>query len=156
VLPGAAAGAGIGLALACDLRFGCPATVFVPAFASIALSGDFGVAWLLTRVAGSARARRLLLTGERVDAGTALAWGLLDEVVESPLEAGLAAAASLAAGPGAAYAAMRQNLLDAERVGLTEAMDAEVARHLASGATDDHREAVRAFVEKRPPRFHPR
>jgi 2-(1,2-epoxy-1,2-dihydrophenyl)acetyl-CoA isomerase len=154
-LPGAAAGAGLGLALACDLRVGCSASAIVTAFGKVGLSGDYGATWLLAGLVGPARARRMMFLGERVDAATALDWGLLDWVVPDAELAGFAldTAASLAAGPRFALARMKANLLDAERLGLAEAMQREVPRHLECGVTDDHREAVQAFVEKRPPVF---
>ena len=150
-LPGAVAGAGLGLALACDLRVGSAATVFATAFAKVGLPGDYGSTWLLNRLVGPARARRLLFLGEKLEAATALEWGLLDWLVAPGDEIDVAQrrAATLAAGPRQAYLAMKQNLLDAERFGLAEAMDREVPRHLACRLTDDHQEAVRAFVEKR-------
>ena len=142
-LPGAAAGAGLGLALACDLRIGHEKTVFATAFGKVGLSGDYGATWLLSRIAGPARARRALFLGERIDAATAQRWGLLDWVVGE---------AELAGSPES-LAAMKQNLLDADRYDLEAAMDREVPRHLACGLTANHKEAVRAFVEKRPPVF---
>ncbi|MGB3438842.1 MAG: enoyl-CoA hydratase-related protein [Actinophytocola sp.] len=154
-LPGAAAGAGLGLALACDLRIGQPGTVFATAFGKVGLSGDYGATWLLSRLAGPARARRAMFLGERIDAGTAERWGLLDWVVDAEVLAGFAldTAAELAAGSPESLAAMKQNLLDAEHHDLAAAMDREVPRHLACGVTENHKEAVRAFVEKRPPVF---
>lgn len=154
-LPGAAAGAGLGLALACDVRAGHEKTVFATAFGKVGLSGDYGATWLLSHIAGPARARRALFLGERIDAVTAQRWGLLDWVVDEAELAGfaLATAEELAAGSPESMAAMKQNLLDAERHDLGEAMDREVPRHLACGLTDNHKEAVRAFVEKRPPVF---
>jgi 2-(1,2-epoxy-1,2-dihydrophenyl)acetyl-CoA isomerase len=154
-LPGAAAGAGLGLALACDLRVGCAKTVFASAFGKVGLSGDYGSTWLLSQIAGPTRARRMLLLGERIDAATAQTWGLLDWVVEpDELETfALDLAAGIAAGPRQAFAAMKQNLLDAGRFGLDDAMAREVPRHLGCGLTEDHREAVRAFVERRTPTF---
>jgi 2-(1,2-epoxy-1,2-dihydrophenyl)acetyl-CoA isomerase len=154
-LPGAAAGAGIGLALACDLRVGCERSAFVGAFGKVGLSGDYGAIWGLTRLVGPARARELMLLGERLDAATALDWGLLNRVVPTE-ELGafaLTTAAGLAAGPRQALASMKANLLDAEQLDLAAAMAREVPRHQACGSTDDHREAVRAFVEKRAPVF---
>jgi 2-(1,2-epoxy-1,2-dihydrophenyl)acetyl-CoA isomerase len=155
-LPGPVAGAGIGLALACDLRIGCTATAFATGFAKVGLSGDYGTVWLLNRLVGPSRARRLLFLGERLDAATASRWGLLDWTVEPAEVAGFAlrTAAELAAGPRQAYASMKRNLLDAERVDLGEAMDREVPRHLECRRTADHREAAVAFVEKRPPVFN--
>jgi 2-(1,2-epoxy-1,2-dihydrophenyl)acetyl-CoA isomerase len=154
-LPGAAAGAGLGLALACDLRVGSDATILATAFGKVGLSGDYGATWLLTRLAGPAKARRALFLGERIDARTARDWGLLDWVVDPGALAGfaLATAAELAAGSPEALAAMKQNLLDADHHDLAAAMDREVPRHLACGLTDNHKEAVQAFVAKRPPVF---
>jgi 2-(1,2-epoxy-1,2-dihydrophenyl)acetyl-CoA isomerase len=154
-LPGAAAGAGLGLALACDLRIGHAKTVFATAFGKVGLSGDYGATWLLSRLAGPARARRAMFLGERIDAATAQRWGLLDWVVDAEQLAGFAldTAAELAAGSPESLTAMKQNLLDADRFDLPDAMDREVPRHLACGLTDNHKEAVRAFVEKRPPVF---
>ncbi|GAB3451372.1 enoyl-CoA hydratase-related protein [Actinophytocola sediminis] len=154
-LPGAAAGAGLGLALAADLRVGSAKAVFASAFGKVGLSGDYGATWLLAKVIGPNRARRALLLGERIDAATAQAWGLLDWVVE-PAELpayALDLAAGIAAGPRQAFAAMKQNLLDADHHDLDEAMAREVPRHLACGLTEDHREAVAAFVARRPPTF---
>lgn len=154
-LPGAAAGAGLGLALACDLRIGSEKTVFATAFGKVGLSGDYGATWLLSKLAGPALARRAMFLGERIDATTAKAWGLLDWLVAADDLAGFAldTAATLAAGPRECLAAMKQNLLDADSHDLEDAMDREVPRHLACGLTDDHKEAVQAFVEKRPPVF---
>jgi 2-(1,2-epoxy-1,2-dihydrophenyl)acetyl-CoA isomerase len=154
-LPGAAAGAGLGLALACDLRVGHPGVVFASGFGKVGLAGDYGATWLLTQLAGPSRARRVLFLGERIDATTAERWGLLDWVVDADRVAAFAltTAAELAAGSPESLAAMKQNLLDAQRYDLDEAMDREVPRHLACGLTDNHKEAVRAFVEKRPPVF---
>lgn len=155
VLPGAAAGAGLGIALACDLRIGSTAAVIATAFGRVGLSGDYGATWLLTSLAGPSRARRLLFLGERVDAATALEYGLLDWVVApEELEAfATDTAARLAVGPRMALAAMKQNLLDAETLDLTAAMDREIPRHLECGVSADHKEAIQAFVEKRDPLF---
>ncbi len=155
VLPGAAAGAGLGLALAADLRIGCPRTVIATAFARVGLSGDYGTAWFLRQLIGHARAAELMFLGDRVDADTCLRLGLLNWLVpEDELPARAADLASrLAHGPRLALASMKHNLLLAGRVSLDEAMEVEVALHKECGITDDHREAVTAFVAKREPRF---
>jgi len=150
-LPGAAAGAGLGLAFAADLRVGCARTVMKTAFAGVGLSGDFGVAWLLGRLVGPAKARELMFLDERLDAGTCLRLGLVNLLVD---EAQLGAhvhglAASLAAGPREAFASMKANLLEAPHLTLEASMDAEVSRHKATGLTAYHRAAVRAFVSSR-------
>jgi 2-(1,2-epoxy-1,2-dihydrophenyl)acetyl-CoA isomerase len=154
-LPGAAAGAGLGLALACDLRVGCTATVIATAFGRVGLSGDYGTTWLLHRLVGPSAARRLLFLGDRLDSRQALDLGLLDWLVtpEELPEFALATAGRLAAGPRLALRAMKRNLLDAERCDLATAMDREVPRHLECGVSEDHKEAVQAFVEKREPTF---
>ena len=154
-LPGAAAGAGLGLALAADLRIGSPRTVMATAFARVGLSGDYGTAWLLRHLIGPARAAELMFLSERVDADTCLRLGLLNWLVpEDELRSRTAELASaLAHGPRLALRGMKHNLLLAGRASLDEAMEAEVALHKECGVTDDHREAVAAFVAKREPRF---
>jgi 2-(1,2-epoxy-1,2-dihydrophenyl)acetyl-CoA isomerase len=154
-LPGAAAGAGLGLALACDLRIGCPSTVIATAFARVGLSGDYGTTWLLQHLVGPSTARRLMFFGDRVDSTQARDLGLIDWLVDNdelPAFA-LATAAKLAAGPRPALRLMKQNLLDAEEFGLLTAMDREIPRHMECGVSEDHKEAVAAFVEKREPTF---
>jgi len=154
-LPGAAAGAGVGLALAADLRIGCPRTVFATAFAGVGLSGDFGVAWLLDRLVGPAKARELLFLNPRVAAEECLALGLVNRLVpEDELDAtATAVAAQLARSPSRALAGMKANLLRAPVEDLEAAMEAEVALHQATGATADHVNAVKAFVSKQVPQF---
>lgn len=150
-LPGAAAGAGLGLALAADLRLGCGRTVMKTAFAGVGLSGDFGVAWLIDRVVGPAKARELLLLDDRLDAGECLRLGLVHRLVDEVDLSGYAhdLAAGLAAGPREAFAAMKSNLLEATDQTLEESMDAEVLRHKETGLTEHHRAAVSAFVRTR-------
>ncbi|AXT86739.1 hypothetical protein C6I20_03660 [Aeromicrobium sp. A1-2] len=154
-LPGAAAGAGVGLALAADLRIGGPRALIATAFAAVGLSGDFGVAWLLERAVGPAKARELMFLNPRIKAEQCLELGLLNWVVgEDELEARTAEIAEqLANGPQLALASMKQNLIEAPMVDLEASMDAEVPRHKTAGLSDDHVAAVRAFVEKRQPVF---
>lgn len=154
-LPGAAAGAGLGLALATDLRIGCPRTLAATAFASVGLAGDYGVAWLLNTLVGHARASALMMLGERVPAEELMALGLLHSIVEQDElpDAAHALASSLANGPRHALAGIKANLREAVGSDLTTCMDAEVVRHMETGLTADHREAVSAFVEKRAPRW---
>jgi 2-(1,2-epoxy-1,2-dihydrophenyl)acetyl-CoA isomerase len=149
-LPGAVAGAGLGLALAADFRIGCPRTVVATAFVGVALSGDFGVAWLLHHLVGPAKARELMMLNPRLDAEACLRLGLVHRVVE---EAELAREARelamrLATGPRDALAAMKDNLVHAPHRTLAEAMDAEVPLHKGTGLTEEHLAAIRAFVER--------
>jgi 2-(1,2-epoxy-1,2-dihydrophenyl)acetyl-CoA isomerase len=156
-LPGAAAGAGLGLALAADLRIGCPRTVIATAFGRVGLSGDYGTTWFLRQLIGQARAAELMFLGERADADTCLRLGLLNWLVpEDELAARTAELASrLANGPRQALAAMKRNLLIAGHASLDEAMAVEVALHKQCGITPDHKEGVAAFVARREPRFGP-
>jgi len=155
-LPGAAAGAGLGLALAADLRVGSTRTLMVTAFAGVALSGDFGVAWLLQQLVGPAKARELLFLSPRLDAQACAELGLLDRVCpEAELEQTTGALArQLADGPRYALSLIKQNLLDAPHQTLDESMAAEVPRHKACGITADHVAAVAAFARKERPRFN--
>lgn len=155
VLPGPAAGAGMSIALSCDFRFAAENAFLSTAYARIGVSGDYGIAWLLTRVVGPSRARQLLLTSERVPAQRALEIGLVNEVLsDAELQAGaLSFAATLAAGPRVAYAYIKDNLDDALAVDHATAIDREVDRFLKTRSTRDHKEAVKAFAEKRPPEF---
>jgi enoyl-CoA hydratase/carnithine racemase len=155
VLPGPAAGAGMAIALACDLRIAAESAFLSTAYARIGLSGDYGMAWLLTRVVGPARARELMLTAERVAAEKAERIGLVNQVVaDDELEsAAFALARQLAHGPQVAFAYMKDNLDEALDIDHATAIDREADRLLKSRSTQDHREAVRAFAEKRDPEF---
>jgi enoyl-CoA hydratase/carnithine racemase len=154
-LPGAAAGAGLSIALACDLRIAAESAFVTTGFANVGLSGDYGASFFLTQLAGSAVARELFLTAERVDARRCLALGLVNRVVpdERLMDETLALARQLAAGPTAAFAAMKENLDRALRADLPTCLAGEARGIVRTGRTRDHREAVRAFVEKRRPRF---
>lgn len=154
-LPGAAAGAGLGLAFAADLRIGTPRTVMATAFATVALSGDFGVAWFLDRLVGPARARELMLLNPRLDGAACLDLGLVTDIVpeEELAERTASLARRLADGPALTLAHIKRNLREVPAQTLSEAMAAEVPRHKECGLSADHIEAARAFVEKRPAVF---
>lgn len=152
---GSAAGAGLALALACDLRIVARSTKLTTAFAKVGLSGDFGGSWFLTRIVGAARARDLYLRPRVITADEALALGLATEVVDDDAlhERALAFAQELAQGPRVALGYMKQNLNLALVGTLEQALDAEALHHVLSLTTADHREAAAAFVDKRTPRF---
>ncbi len=155
VLPGAAAGAGLSLALACDLRYAASSAVLTTAFARVGLAGDYGSAWFLVRLVGPARARELLYLSPRLSADDALRWGLVNAVLppDALEREAMAVAQRLADGPRAALASMKENVALALSTPLEEYMDVEVTHHQATFATADHAEAARAFVEKRDPVF---
>ncbi|MDF0498976.1 enoyl-CoA hydratase-related protein [Bradyrhizobium yuanmingense] len=154
-IAGAAAGAGLALALACDIRIAARSAVLTTAYARIGLSGDYGIAWLLTRLAGLARARELMFLSERIDARRAESLGLVNRVVPdaSLREAALGLAASLAEGPPIALSLMKDNLDHAVTSTFLESLDFEASNVLKSERTLDYREGVRAFAEKRKPTF---
>jgi len=155
VLPGPAAGAGLSLALACDLRWAADTAVLTTAFAGVALSGDYGSAWFLAHLVGPAKAQELLYLPERLTAQQALDLGLVNAVLPAAeLAAGAReVAARLAHGPRATLRSMKENVRLALSASLEDYMAVEVTRHVAGYATADHAEAARAFVEKRKPVF---
>jgi 2-(1,2-epoxy-1,2-dihydrophenyl)acetyl-CoA isomerase len=155
VLPGAAAGAGLALALACDLRIASENAVMTTAFARVGFSGDYGGTYFLTQLVGTAKARELYFLSERVNMSEALKLGLVNWVVPADaLETrAMEIARRLAAGPRVAYRYMKENLNRAAAGSAEECLDLEATHHIHTGLTEDHREAARAFVEKREPHF---
>ncbi|MGY4465157.1 enoyl-CoA hydratase/carnithine racemase [Bradyrhizobium sp. LB9.1b] len=150
-LPGPAVGAGLAIAMACDIRIAAQSAFVATGYARIALSGDYGIAWLLTRLVGTARARELLFTGDRVDAARCEAIGLVNRVVpDNQLQAeAFALAKSLAEGPRLALRYMKDNLDEALQFDFETARDHEAERLIRLTTTADHKEAVQAFIEKR-------
>ena len=149
-LPGAAVGAGMSIALAADLRIAARSARLIPGWPKLAFSGDFGGAWLLTRLVGPSRALELLIADQPIDAATAQQLGLVNRVVDDA-ELPAAArewAAAIAAGPSAAFAGMKANVRDAQRLPLAEALLPESERMVRSALTDEHREAVRAWLQR--------
>jgi 2-(1,2-epoxy-1,2-dihydrophenyl)acetyl-CoA isomerase len=157
-LPGAAAGAGLSLALACDLRVASEAAILLTAFANVGFSGDYGGTYFMTQLVGSAKARELYYLCERIEAREALRLGLVNRVVPAEkLEATtLELAGRIAHGPGVAYRYMKENLNRAVGGELRECLDLEATHHVHTALTEDHRNAVKAFVEKRTPVFRGR
>jgi 2-(1,2-epoxy-1,2-dihydrophenyl)acetyl-CoA isomerase len=152
---GPAAGAGLSLALACDLRYAVEGAVLTTAFARVAFSGDYGGTWFLTRLVGSAKAKELYYFSDRLSAADAERLGIVNatfppddfdtEVKQR--------ARRLAQGPRLAYRSMKENLNRAVGGELGDCMDIEVTHHVHTGLTEDHREAAKAFVERREPNF---
>jgi 2-(1,2-epoxy-1,2-dihydrophenyl)acetyl-CoA isomerase len=155
---GTAAGAGLGIALACDLRIAADTARFTTAFAGIGLSVDSGLSWTLPRFVGAGGAAALLMLAEPFTAAQALELGLVNLVVPADAVAASARelATRLAAGPTAAYASIKAALDQAASVGFTEALEFEDAQQSIAGATADHRAAVKAFLAKEPPLFEGR
>ena len=152
---GPAAGAGLAMALACDLRVASESARFITAFAKVGFSGDFGGSYFLSKLVGSGKARELYYTGEPLSGAQALALGIANRLVADAelAEATMALATRLARGPGIALGLMKKNFNAAETGTLAELLDLEALHQVRTARTEDHAEAARAFVEKRPPVF---
>ncbi|MDA1075204.1 MAG: enoyl-CoA hydratase [Proteobacteria bacterium] len=158
-LPGAAAGAGLSLALACDLRIMSSNAIMTTAFAKVGFSGDYGGTFFMSQLVGTAKARELYFLSDRVSAAEALALGLTNWVCEPEQLADKTReiALRLASGPTVAYRYMKENFNRALSAGdADDCMDLEATHHVHCGQTEDHRQAVKAFVEKREPVFQGR
>jgi 2-(1,2-epoxy-1,2-dihydrophenyl)acetyl-CoA isomerase len=155
MIDGAAVGAGLSLALACDVRIAASTARLGAAFHKVGLTGDFGLLWLLPRTVGPTRAMDLLLTAEIVDGARAEAMGLVTRAVDPArlVEETYAYAARLAAGPPIATALTKRGLHLALERELADLMAWEADAQATCSRTDDAREGVTAFLERRPPRF---
>jgi len=154
-LPGAAAGAGLSLALACDMRIMASNAILTTAFARVGFSGDYGGTYFMTQLIGSAKARELYFLSDRVSAEEALRLGLANWVCD-PAELTARTreiALRLATGPIVAYRYMKENLNRALSGDVDDCLDLEATHHVHCGQTEDHREATKAFVAKREPTF---
>jgi enoyl-CoA hydratase/carnithine racemase len=154
-LPGPAAGAGMALALACDIRIAAESAIMSTGYARVGLTGDYGIAWLLTRLVGTSRARELMFLSERIDARRCEMLGLVNRVVADAelRQNAFALAKSLAEGPSIAFARIKDNLDHAVNADILDSMDQEAENMVRSARTTDHKEAVRAFIDKRKPVF---
>lgn len=152
---GTAAGAGANLAMACDLIVAARSASFIQAFVKIGLVPDSGGTWLLPRRVGEARALGLALTGEKLSAEKAEAWGIVWRVVDDSdlLRAARELAAQLAQQPARAVAAIKRAIRESATHTLDEQLDIERDLQRELGASPDYAEGVAAFREKRPPRF---
>lgn len=155
VIPGPAAGAGLSLALACDLRIASDTAKLTTAFSKIGLSGDFGGSFFLNHLVGAAKAREMYFTGVVVVGEEAQRIGLVNRVVPAAqlADAARAWAAELAALPTVAIGYMKRNLNAGLRGSLADVLDAEAIHMVRTFETSDHKGAAAAFVEKRAPQF---
>src|SRR5215831_2948434 len=154
-LDGAAAGAGLSMALSCDLRIASESCKITTAFAKVGFSGDYGGTYFLTQLIGSARARELYLMSPVLSAKDAQAVGMVTKVVpDAEIDAAAyELALSLAQGPSIALGYIKRNINNAEHLPLEDCFDGEAIHHTRCGDTADHKEAAKAFVEKRKPAF---
>ena len=154
-LPGAAAGAGLSIALAADIRLAAERAIVVTAFANVGASGDFGGSWFLTQLVGPAKAKELYFTSPRLSAEDALALGIVNQVLPDDgfEQAAVDWCQSLAGRAPIAQRLMKENINRALHCDLATALDAEAPNMVRAMGTADHREAAAAFVEKRSPTF---
>ncbi len=152
---GAAAGAGLSLACACDLRVAADSAAFVPAFINVGLVPDTGGSWLVPQLLGYSRAFEWMCSGRKIDAQEALAWGLVSEVVETDevLTRTQERATALAALPTRAIAMTKRLFQRASTTRLEDQLELEAQLQVAATRTEDFAEGVAAFLEKREPRF---
>ncbi|MCZ2111454.1 MAG: enoyl-CoA hydratase [Dehalococcoidia bacterium] len=152
---GVAAGAGLSVALAADLRVASDQARFTTAFAKVGFSGDFGGTWLLQRLIGQAKAKELYFLSDVIDAATALQLGLVTKVVphENLQAETMELARRLATGPTLALGRIKDNFSFGATNSFGDTLTREAENMIASGQTEDHRNAARAFVEKRAPEF---
>lgn len=155
-LPGAAAGAGLSIALACDLRVVSSSAFVTTAFRNIGLSGDYGSSWFLPRLIGLAKAKELFYSADRVGAEEGERLGLFNRVfpAETFREDAMDYARSIANGPTAALGRMKKNLNAGMDQDLASSLRQEAEHLIASSGSDEAREAISAFMEKRRPDFH--
>ena len=158
VIPGPAAGAGLSLALACDLRIATPTAKLTTAFSKVGLAGDYGGSYFLSHLVGAAKVRELYFTADVITGEQALALGIVNAVAPADeLPAAAAAYAKRLAGlPTLAVGYMKRNLNAAEHATLSEVLDLEAMNMVRTMMTDDHKAASQAFVEKRAPVFEGR
>jgi 2-(1,2-epoxy-1,2-dihydrophenyl)acetyl-CoA isomerase len=159
MLPGPAAGAGLSLALACDFRIASESAILTTAFAKVGFAGDYGGTFFMTHLIGAAKTRELYFLSEKLDARSAAALGLVNRVCSDDdlVKETLALAQRLADGPSIAYRYMKENINRAATgAEMGECLDLEATHHVHTSRTRDHRNAVQAFVEKKPPVFEGR
>jgi 2-(1,2-epoxy-1,2-dihydrophenyl)acetyl-CoA isomerase len=158
VIPGAAAGAGLSIALACDLRIAAEGAKLTTAFSKVGLAGDYGGSYFLSHLVGQAKARELYFTADVITGAEAAALGIVNKAVPADqlAEVGAAQARYLAGLPTIAVGYMKRNLNAAEHATLSEVLDLEALHMVRTMMTADHAAAAKAFVEKRAPVFEGR
>src|SRR5690606_12309375 len=156
MMRGPAVGAGLSLALACDMRYADTSVRLSTGFLKAGVPGDFGGHYFLPRIVGMAKARELYLTSAVIQADEALRIGLVNQVVAVDELEGYVSqlAVNMANGPRTTMAYMKENLNQALDTSLPKMLDAEALRHVCCTETDDHKEAIQAFVERRAPVFN--
>jgi 2-(1,2-epoxy-1,2-dihydrophenyl)acetyl-CoA isomerase len=158
VVNGPAAGAGLGLAMSCDLRIASDQARFGTAYARVGYGGDYGTTWQLTRLVGQAKAKELFFLPDMITAAEAQQLNLVNRVFphEKLWDEAVAIAERIATGPLMSYRYMKANINASSTVDFRTMLDREAETHVRCGETEDHKEGVRAFMEKRQPVFRGR
>lgn len=158
VVNGPTAGAGLGLALSCDLRLASEQARFGTAYARVGYGGDYGTTWQLTNLVGQAKAKELFFLPDMISAQEAHDLGLVNRVFphDRLMDEAVAIAERIAAGPLVSYRYMKANINASTTVDFRTMLDREAETHLRCGQTEDHKEGVAAFMEKRQPVFRGR
>jgi 2-(1,2-epoxy-1,2-dihydrophenyl)acetyl-CoA isomerase len=155
---GHAVGAGLGIAMSCDLRLASENAKFGTAFAKVGFGGDYGTSWQLTRLVGQAKAKELFFLGDIIGADEAIRVGLANRLLPADgfKSEALRVAAKIANGPLVSYRYMKENVNLSLTQDFRTILDREAMTHLRCGMTEDHKEGVKAFMEKREPAFRGR
>ena len=154
-LPGPAAGAGLAIALACDIRYVSRNAFAIAGYGRIALSGDYGITWLLSKTVGLSKAKELMFTNDKISAEEGLRIGLFNKIVEEKklYESTFDTAKNMAQFSPLALSLMKNNLNSCNEINFIEALDKEAACLIDTARSNDHKEGVKAFMEKRNPNF---
>ncbi|MFC4274835.1 crotonase/enoyl-CoA hydratase family protein [Achromobacter aloeverae] len=152
---GPAIGAGLDLACMCDIRIAADTATFAESFVRVGIVPGDGGAWFLPRAVGMAKASEMAFTGEAIDARDALACGLISRAVPADelLPAARALAAKIAANPGTVMRMTKRLLREGQHASLASLLELSASYQALAHKTAEHREAVTAFIEKRPPKF---
>jgi len=155
VLPGAAAGAGLSIALSCDFRFASDNAFAVAGYGRIALTGDYGITWLLTKLIGPSKSKDMLFSNRKINAEEGFKLGIFDKIFkyEDLLKDSLEYAKLVGSFSPLAIKAMKKNINNSAEINLVEALDQEAIDLIKVSKSKDHKEGVSAFVEKRKPSF---
>ena len=155
VLPGAAAGAGLSIALSCDFRFVSDNAFAIAGYGRIALTGDYGITWLLTKLIGPSKAKDMLFSNRKINAKEGLDIGIFNRIYKSEdlLKDSLEYAKIVGSFSPIALKAMKKNINNSTQLNLVDALDQEAIDLIKASKSKDHKEGIKAFVEKRKPSF---
>lgn len=154
-LPGAAAGAGLSIALTCDFRYVNENAFAIAGYGRIALTGDYGMSWLLPKIVGLSKAKDMMLSNSKISAKEGLNIGLFDKVIKGDelLKSSLEYANILSTFSPLSLKAMKNNIQSSTEISLEESLNQEAIELIKASKSNDHKEGIRAFVEKRKPIF---